>query len=342
MMPSCLRLDPAELKAALASLLRADSTWQNNTRGFHILNEEPDLYNKWLYTIPDANGNHRLLGLSRRFCPITNHPYAGYSLYHPDLPTLHPLDLGTALRTVVLEFLRLPRTWTRMKGILRGLVEGPNPSQRAQFEEWSSEGPLDFKLLEEDMEESAVDEERSRVSWHGKTGPVWEGGSQGTVEVGGEQTIEAICKMQNDLNLQLRDKLDRFQVPDPAEMDRGIRAIAECHARHGYLTVFSRGAFLISRCSGHITGCVWCFRSFHPKRAGWTIWLRRPYIDEEYRGRGVFPTLARAALGIFAEAGYPTRVRRFCSKEAPDRPLLGELVTSRMNDSYPEFNYYQE
>ena len=71
-----------------------------------------------------------------------------------------------------------------MKGLLRGLVERPHQSQKALFEDWSSEVPLDFKRIDEDIEDSVVDEERCRVSWRGKTGPVWKDDSQGVVEVG--------------------------------------------------------------------------------------------------------------------------------------------------------------
>jgi GNAT superfamily N-acetyltransferase len=315
----CEPVIPDNLSAALADMPALGV--QGRISGFQLVADEPDLYNKWLYTIADVEGRPALLGLSQRFCPIDNVPFAGFSIYHPALLDAWSATF-TALRKMIHGFLRIPKKGGNSRCKLRGLLRGLTVNQKAQ---WGGAADLaKVKCVESSLESASVERERHCVQWYGATGPVWSGDGEYRVHVAGLYHFNAVLHHQQQLGRELGHG---FATSDERETQRGIRNLLSRHGAHGGLSIFNRGAFLVAENGlGHAVGSAWVYRSFNPIRAGWTIWMRRPFVHPDHRKRGVFRNLAQAAVGMLAEGGFPVHIRELREKSMPDSAVLGKIV----------------
>lgn len=312
MTPDPLPVDPRNVEEVIRSLRTVpDLEVEDDGRGIRILADEPDLYNKWLFTWPAADGSHRVFSLSRRFCPFDNMFYAGGSPYHTGLRAernLFPVLIGFGRTLHNLTPDRVPDRW-----FIRG-PWGPHP----QDSEWHTRGQPPRVVLEQDADGEVVRRERRRTRWDGPAGPVWTDEETGlSVRLAMVPDAGYVHAAQNAINLDLG-----FRDINWVSMRGGILTLLGWHHRHNCLTMFTRGAFVVAIRDGRRVGCAWTYRSFDPMRAGWTIWVRRAYVSTDGRRRGVFHALHQSVLGLLAEAGYRTRLRVL----VPDgSPLVSRL-----------------
>ncbi len=194
--------------------------------------------------------------------------------------------------------------------IFRGFLGKLTPDQRTRAKDWVS--AENWSLMERELAPEDVAAERERVRWKDEMGPVWQGEDGVRVEVAHFEHAETLFAMQTYLKKELGLDSKKDQNKSFSQLRAGIQNILCYLKRHRFLALFTNGSFLIlRRRDGPVDGCLWCYRSFHPLWAGWTIWIRRPYIRRELRGQGFISILLDAAVGIFAEAGFPSRLRAF-------------------------------
>lgn len=317
---ACELLRPNQVEAAIRSL-RDHSDLREDGRGIRILVDEPELYNKWLYTVPGPGESLRLFGLSRRFCPFTNRRYAGGSPYHSGLTSEDALI--PTLRGAALRLLRLPENTPR-----EGLVRGPM-GRLLHSSEWASRKDIVREVWEIDADPKSVAAERGKTTWEGVDGPTWTG-TDLAVRPATSREVQELFQLQNNLNSELGLGAHRHL------MWAGITEAVAYSKRHNYLTMFTRGLFLVAVRSNRLVGSAWCYRSFNPLRSGWTVWVRYVHVLPGCRRTGVFRGLLSAAPGVFAEAGYPTRQRVLLGRESPARDALTRYGFQLSKDDYFE------
>jgi hypothetical protein len=325
-----LRLE--ELLGALAGIHDRHRTEQSE-RGFRTLIEEPALYNKWLYTTArEGASGHTLLGVSRCFCPITNRPYLDVRTYSP-LPkgTSSQSDLFVSLERIAVSILSDLQPEPDRVGIVRGSFGVPDhPYGVVIYENTSQSERFAADVHQRSITREELLAARECVRWLDETGPVW---TEGTGRIVLASSLDQHLLYQHEVCVD-----EAISFPMPLErMRRGIQAIVTYNERHGHLTMFDRGAYLIAERGDAAVGSAWCFRSFDPVTCGWIVWVRRPYVREEYRRKAgydldVFGLLIRGAVGLFAEAGYPARVHTLCPRKSNAGRALEGAGFSRVAD----------
>ncbi len=300
----CHRLHAREVGSALDAI-REDGEYGEllgaNGDGFRAIAAEPERHNKRLYTIPDHNGRDRLVGLSKRFCPFTDRYYVGATLYHALDSTLRDQLIPT-LQRAARDLFEAKGDEPPINVYLRCIAGSLKPERIPLLSDWID--TKSWQLMTRAVEPHQVEEARGRIPTGRSAEPRWQGTDGNQVDLADSSHAESVFQMQHCLDHELGLGLDRRRTRS------GILSVCAVRDRGGLEQLFGYGGFLVSRRGDALEGCVWCYRSYDPMRACWTVWLRRPYVLPGRRSRGVSRSLYEAAVGYFAHFGFaPSRLR---------------------------------